>query len=505
MSSLQYTAISDIPNTIKELRYQFDSGLTKDIQFRKDQLQSLARFIDENLVGLQDALRQDLRKHEVESSAGEIIPIRNECEYMLKHLDRLVKPDYPAKHFKMFATDTTYVRKEPKGVVLVIGAWNYPVRLLLLPVVGAIAAGNCVVLKPSEVAEHTANFITTRLPDYLDKRAYTIINGAVQETTALLEQKFDHIFYTGNGAVGRIVMTAAAKQLTPVTLELGGKSPGFICSSADIELTAHRLLWGKYYNCGQTCIAPDYVLIPENKVEMLIDAFRKTVAEFFGEDPQASDSYGRIISASKFDRLKSMLNSVDSTKIVIGGQMDRADLYIAPTVVSPVDANDQVLMSEEIFGPILPVITVKDMDEAIRIVNSKEKPLTQYIFTNDDLELQHILNNTMSGGVLVNDTLMHLQETSLPFGGVGESGMGAYHGEKSFATFTHERSTMIRSAAMESLMKARYPPYDEKKLQILHMLVIGLPAGVTGKIKSVASVCSSMWEVLFSGNRQSKL
>ncbi|CDS12655.1 hypothetical protein LRAMOSA04841 [Lichtheimia ramosa] len=499
-SSLQYTAIHDIPNTVNEIRHQFENGLTKDIQFRKDQLQSLARFIDENLVGLQDALRQDLHKHQVESSVGEIIPIRNECDFMLKHLDRLVKPDYPAKQYKMFATDKTLVRKEPKGVVLVIGAWNYPVRLLLLPVVGAIAAGNCVVLKPSEIAEHTAHFITTRLPDYLDKRAYAIINGAVQETTVLLEQKFDHIFYTGNSAVGKIVMTAAAKQLTPVTLELGGKSPAIICSSADMELTAHRLLWGKYYNCGQTCIAPDYVLVLENKVDVLIDTFRKTLLEFFGKTPQDSNSYGRIINTSKFDRLKHMLDRVDSTKIVIGGQMDRADLFIAPTIVSPVDANDEVLMSEEIFGPILPVITVKNMDEAMRIVKSKEKPLTQYIFTNDDLELQHIMDNTISGSVLVNDTLMHLQETSLPFGGVGESGMGAYHGQKTFETFTHERSTMIRSTAMESLMKARYPPYDEGKLQICQMLVTGLPAGVTGKIKSVASVCSSIWEVMFSGS-----
>ncbi|KAI7885838.1 aldehyde dehydrogenase [Lichtheimia hyalospora FSU 10163] len=503
---LEYTPVKDIPSIVQSLHEQFESGLTKDLAYRKQQLKNMCRFIEENIEELQKVIYDDLHKHKLEAAIGEILAVSDECKYMIKNLNRLSKPKQTRKRYMINAADKTFVRKEPKGVTLVIGAWNYPVRLLLMPVVGAIAAGNCVILKPSEIAENTATYIARRLPDYLDRRAYVVVNGAVPETTALLEQKLDHIFYTGNGNVGRIVMAAASKNLTPVTLELGGKSPVVITPSAELETSARRILWGKFFNCGQTCIAPDYVLLPEDKVDDFLKVARKVLDEFFGDNACESESYGRIINTRQFDRLKNLLDNItEGSKIVIGGQVNRDQLYIAPTLVCPVAPNDAVLMQEELFGPVLPIVPVKDVDEAIAVINSKDKPLSLYIFSNKRAESNQIMNKTNSGGILVNDTLMHLQETSLPFGGVGPSGMGAYHGDKSFETFTHERATMVRSTAMESMMKVRYPPYDDDKMQVMTVMVGGMPAAATAKIKTVANVCSSVWHIFFSRNKTSKL
>ncbi|KAI7893262.1 Aldehyde/histidinol dehydrogenase [Mucor mucedo] len=393
----------------------------------------------------------------------------------------------------MNALDKCTVRKEPKGVVLVIGSWNYPVHLLLLPVVGAIAAGNCVAIKPSEVACHTAAIIGELIPQYLDPKTVSVVQGGVQETTTLLAEEFNHIFYTGNGAVGKIVMAAASKHLTPVTLELGGKSPAFIAPDANIEVAASRIMWGKYYNAGQTCVAPDYVLILKSQANQFIEACKKVLIERYGQNPQASDSYCRIISERRFDAVKSFIDNVDDSRIIVGGQTDKKDLYVAPTIVYPVASDETGLMQEEIFGPILPIVPVEDMDEAIRIVNSKNTPLTIYIFTE-------ILDKTQSGGVLVNDVLMHVQELGMPFGGVGASGMGSYHGPKSFETFSHERATMIKSSGLESLMVARYPPYNDSKLTLFTMLTIGLPETVTGKVKSVFQAIGAAHTVFFSSN-----
>ncbi|RCH78104.1 Aldehyde dehydrogenase, partial [Rhizopus stolonifer] len=308
-----YTPVEQIPVIVKNLRDQFDTGLTKDLEFRKQQLANLSRFCEEQKKTLCDALWKDLRKHEMECDVGEISSIIAECAFMIKNLDSFAKPTYTNKRFLMNTADKTFIRKEAKGVVLVIGAWNYPVNLLLMPVVGAIAAGNCIAIKPSEVSQHTAEVMATVLPKYLDPRAYHVITG---------ENRFDHIFYTGNGEVGTIVMTAAAKHLTPVTLELGGKSPAFVTEDADVNITAHRLLWGKYFNNGQTCVAPDYILCAKSKLEPLLEAFRKTVVEFYGTTPQKSNSYGRIVSTRQFDRLKGMLDACDPSTVVIGGDTD---------------------------------------------------------------------------------------------------------------------------------------------------------------------------------------
>ncbi|OBZ87681.1 Aldehyde dehydrogenase, dimeric NADP-preferring [Choanephora cucurbitarum] len=491
---LKYTEISAIPEIVEKLRTQFETGLTKDIKFRKQQLASLSRFCQENKTALCQALWKDLRKHAMECDVGEISPIIDECAFMIKNLDKFSKPTPTTKRFVMNAADKTYVRKEAKGVVLILGAWNYPINLLLMPVVGAIAAGNCVVIKPSEVSEHTAELMANLLPKYLDNRAYTVINGGVAENTALLESRFDHIFYTGNGNVGSIVMTAAAKHLTPVTLELGGKSPAFVTEDADVNITAHRLLWGKFFNNGQTCVAPDYVLVTKSKLEPLLEAFRKTLVEFYSSTPQKSESYGRIVNTRQFDRLKTMLDACDPSTIITGGESDRDDLFIAPTIVSPVDPYNHPLMQQEIFGPILPIIPIDNIDEGIKIVNSKPYPLALYVFASSKYNYDHILDRINSGGVLINDIIMHLQELSLPFGGIGPSGTGSYHGEKSFETFTHYRSTMVKDLMAEPVVACRYPPYNEEKADILGILVYGLPSGLGGKISTVSNVCGSLWK-----------
>ncbi|KAI8342788.1 Aldehyde/histidinol dehydrogenase [Chlamydoabsidia padenii] len=492
---LVYTPVKEIPSIVTSLRNTFNTGLTKDVAFRKQQLGQLLLFINDKHDDLMDALYNDLHKHRMECNIGELSGVIDECQYMIKNLDRLMKPVTTTKRFKMNAFDQTIIRKEAKGVVLVIGAWNYPVNLLLMPVVGAIAAGNCVLLKPSEVSSNTAAVISKYLPEYLDKRAYAFVNGGVEETTCALEQRFDHIFYTGNGAVGKIVMKAAANHLCPVTLELGGKSPAVIAPDADLDVTANRLIWGKFFNNGQTCVAPDYVLVLKDQQEKLIVAIRKTLLNFYTANPQKSDSYGRIVSTRQFDRLKGLLDHYDASHIAIGGQSDRDDLFIEPTILKSISYKDEHIMQQEIFGPILPLVPVDNMEEAIQIINDRDQPLAMYIFAKDPAIYNNILDKTNSGGVVVNDTLMHLQELSLPFGGVGASGMGSYHGEKSFDTFVHERSTMIKNLDFESALTTRYPPYTDDKNTMLSFLIYGLPA--SDKLKALLTVWSATWKMLF--------
>ncbi|ORZ08666.1 Aldehyde/histidinol dehydrogenase [Absidia repens] len=472
---LTYTAIKDIPGVVDSLRNTFNSGLTKDVDFRKQQLRQLLLFMNEKRDDLMEALFSDLHKHRMESNIGEISSIIDECQYMIKNLDRFTKPITTAKRFKMNALDKTIIRKEAKGVVLVIGQ---------------LATNACL-------SSNTAAVITKFLPDYIDKRAFSFVNGGVEETTTVLEQRFDHIFYTGNGVVGKIVMKAAANHLTPVTLELGGKSPAVVAPDADLDVTANRLVWGKFFNNGQTCVAPDYVLVSKDQQEKLIIAIRKTLLSYYTANPQNCDSYGRIISTRQFDRLKGLLDHYDSSQIAIGGKSDREDLFIEPTILKSISYKDEHIMQQEIFGPILPIIPVDHMEQAIQIINVRDQPLAMYIFAKSPAIYNNILDKTNSGGAVVNDTLMHLQELSLPFGGVGASGMGSYHGEKSFDTFVHERSTMIKSTGFESMLAARYPPYNDDKDTMLSFLVYGLPSTASSKFKALMTVWSAAWNILF--------
>jgi aldehyde dehydrogenase (NAD+) len=354
---------------------------------------------------------------------------------------------------------------QPLGVVCVIAPWNYPVQLLLIPAAGAIAAGNAVVMKPSEVSSETSRVLAKIVPLYFTDKAVAIVEGGVQETTELLKQKFDHIFYTGNGAVGRVVMRAAAENLTPVTLELGGKSPTIVDASANIAVAARRIAWAKYVNAGQTCVAPDYVLAHKSIANELVEAIRTSITEFYGEDPHASKDYSRVISPKHFSRLTSLISS---GKVAIGGQSEQAERYIAPTVLVDVDQNSAV-MQEEIFGPILPVLEVGSIDEAIGFVNSRPHPLALYVFAQNNSVNEKVVAETTSGGVTVNGTIMHMTGPYLPFGGIGESGMGAYHGQSGVDVFQHLKPVLKRSTMLDAPLA--YPPYTKRKFSILKKFI----------------------------------
>jgi aldehyde dehydrogenase (NAD+) len=337
--------------------------------------------------------------------------------------------------------------------VLIISPWNYPIGLLLSPAAGAIAAGNAVVLKPSEVTPHVSAALAKWIPEYMDPEAIALVEGGVDETTALLEQRFDHILYTGNGRVARVVMEAAAKHLTPVTLELGGKSPCIVHEDADIEVAARRIAWGKFVNAGQTCIAPDYVLVHESQEEALVTALEKSVRDFYGDEPKDTPHYARIVNHRHHERLSTLMK--DGTP-AFGGELDGEQCYVAPTVLRGADDESSV-MQEEIFGPILPIRTIRSIDEAVDFVNAREKPLALYLFTNDPKVEDDVLARTSSGGACVNGTLMHIMDSRMPFGGVGPSGTGAYHGRHTFETFSHRKSVLTRGTRFDP--KLMYPPY----------------------------------------------
>lgn len=464
--SLEVTPAERILDIVEAVNAGFRSGKTKELEFRKRQLLGIIDMMKENQEQLVKAVHEDMRKPHEETIGTEIAILINEAAYLYDNLEELARTTTFWPDLANALDGKLMVRKEPKGTVLIIGAWNYPIQLILLPLCGAIAAGCTVVLKPSEISAHTAQLISQLLPKYLDPECYACINGGVRETTALLSQKWAHIFYTGNGTVGRIVMSAAAKHLVPTTLELGGKSPAIISDNSDIEVVASRILWTKVLNAGQTCVAVDYILCSEAVKEKLLVVFKKKIDEWYQGNVKNSSDYTRIVNQRHFSRLVGMLKST-SGKIAIGGDYDESDLYISPTVVVNPDELDNLLV-DEIFGPILPIRTVANLEEAVQWVNSRDHPLALYIFSKKSSEYEYVLENTMSGGVLVNDAILHLTCMNLPFGGVGESGMGSYHGKKSFEAFTHERSVLVKGQRMEFLNRIlRYPPYSRRKMNML--------------------------------------
>ncbi|MFR9793677.1 aldehyde dehydrogenase family protein [Streptomyces sp. MB22_4] len=429
----------DAAALVGRLRATFRTGRTKPLAWRREQLSRLRALLTENGEDIAAALHADLRKSRAEADAMEIGSTVAEIDHCLEHLADWLRPRPAAVPAGRFPAGTTARSQyEPLGVALVISAWNYPVNLLLVPVVGALAAGNAVVAKPSELSPATSALMARLLPRYLDDDAVAVVEGGVPETTALLAQSFDHVFYTGNGAVGRIVMKAAAEHLTPVTLELGGKSPVFVDRDADVAVTAARLARTKFANAGQTCVAPDYVLTDPDTARALEAALPAAIARLFGDDPQSSELYGRIVNERHFDRLAALL---DSGRTVVGGTHDRADRYIAPTVLAEVEP-DAPVMREEIFGPVLPILTVDGLDEAIAFINERDKPLALYAFTANDTTRERLAAETSSGALNFGLPISHLSVPELPFGGVGPSGMGNYHGRHSIATFSHHRAVL---------------------------------------------------------------
>ncbi|MER6290142.1 aldehyde dehydrogenase family protein [Streptomyces sviceus] len=418
---------------VGRLRATFNTGVTRPLDWRVSQLQRLRALLVENEQELIEALWADLRKNAAEAKTQEIDFTVADIDEALANLEDWLRPrpvEVPA-HFG--PTTTAYTTYDPLGVVLVIAPWNFPLHLLIDPIIGALAAGNTVVAKPSEMSVHTSAVASRLLREYFDADVLTVVEGGAEETTALLAQRFDHIFYTGNGTVGRIVMAAAAKNLTPVTLELGGKSPVFVAPDADVDETAKRLVGAKFGNAGQQCIAPDYVLADPATAAALVPALRAAVEAQFSTTPQTSAAFGRIINERHFDRLTRLL---DSGQVAVGGRHDREDLYIAPTVLTDVDPASPV-MQEEIFGPVLAVVEVADLDAAIAFINERDKPLALYAFTTSEAIKSRLVNETSSGGVAWGQPVMQLLMPGLPFGGVGESGMGRYHGRYSLETFSH--------------------------------------------------------------------
>ena len=449
---------------VSSLRAYFESGATKSLAWRLSQLEALEHFFMEREQDILEALRQDLGKPATEAFLSEIGVGLAELRYTRKKLSSWMRPER-VRTSTAAVPGRSYIYKEPLGVTLIIGAWNYPMQLVAIPAIGALAAGNCVVLKPSEVAPNVAALMSHWIPKYLDPQAVQVVEGGVPETTSLLRQRWDHIFYTGNGTVGRIVMEAAAKHLTPVTLELGGKSPCIVDESTDLDLTAKRIVYGKFFNAGQTCVAPDYVLVHERVHDALVNRMSAAIREFYGDDPKVSPDFARIVNERHHARLTRLLRDAD---IVTGGESDLNARYIAPTILKGVRTDDAV-MQEEIFGPILPVISVPSVDAAIAFVNDRPKPLALYVFARDTGVQERVIAGTSAGGTTVNHVFLHYAVHELPFGGVGESGMGAYHGRRSFDTFTHRRAVLKKPLFPDPPLL--FPPYSAKKLRWIKRLL----------------------------------
>jgi aldehyde dehydrogenase (NAD+) len=452
-----------LPGTLARLRQAFDSGKTRPIEWRLAQLAEVERMMREHEADFAEALRLDLGKCLFEAVLTEMSFVEAEAKYARKNLAEWMRPQR-VRTPMMVQPGRSYIQPEPKGVVLIIAPWNYPLSMVMAPLVGAVAAGNCVVMKPSEITAHTSAALAAILPRYLDSDAFEVVEGGVPETTELLDQRFDHILYTGNERVARVVMTAAAKHLTPVTLELGGKSPCLIDKSADLEVAASRVAWAKFINAGQTCVAPDHVLVHRGVSAQFVDILARKIREFYGDDPSQSPDFCRIASERHTARFAALL---EGQQIHTGGRVDVANRYVEPTIVLD-PAPDSALMHEEIFGPVLPVITVDEMHHAIKHVADRAKPLALYLFTKSKALEEAVLERLSAGSVCINDAVIFMVSPELPFGGIGNSGMGRYTGWYGFETFSHLKPVMKRSFRFDAPM--RYPPYTETKAKLMKMV-----------------------------------
>ena len=453
----------DFSDLLSKHQQFFNSNSTRDLEWRKQQLQQIKRLVNDNEQAFIDALASDLGKPAQEAWITEVSYVTGDVDHVCKRLSAWAKKRRVATPI-VAQPGRSYIQPEPQGTVLIIGAWNYPMQLILAPLVAVIAAGNCAIVKPSELAPATSTLLAKLIPQYLDSQAVSVVEGAVEETSALLSLPFNHIMYTGNGQVARIVMTAAAKHLTPVTLELGGKSPVYVDKSTDITITAQRIAWGKWMNAGQTCIAPDYIITTADMVTPLVDALKQQIEKMFGKDPKQSKSYGRIVNTRHAQRIAQYLTDID---VEIGGDVDIENRYIAPTIVlnPPLDG---ALMTDEIFGAILPIITIDNFDDAKRFVKERDKPLSSYIFSKNKEQCQTWVNEISSGSQCINDVIMFNAVPELPFGGIGPSGMGQYSGKAGFDNFSHLKSVLARPFVKD--LPVRFAPYSKMKFKFLRWI-----------------------------------
>ena len=435
----------------------FNTHKTKNLKFRKQQLKLLSKNIKNHENELLDALYKDLGKSKVEAYATEIGMLLKSIKLMRKELKNWSKTKQTDTPLYLFPTKS-YIKKEPYGTVLIIGPFNYPVQLVFEPLIGAIAAGNTAIVKPSELTPHVAIVIKDIIEDTFDEAYVSVVEGGIEETQTLLSLPFDYMFFTGSEKVGKIVYEAAARKLIPVTLELGGKSPVIVDDTANIKVASERISFGKFTNAGQTCVAPDYILVQRKVKNDLIKALKKTITEFYGENIEKSPDFGRIVNQKHFNRLNDLIQ-IHKDNVVFGGNSSKEDLYIEPTLLYNI-TNDNKIMKEEIFGPILPIITYDNFDEVLEIIQSKSKPLSLYLFSEDENMTHRVVEELSFGGGAINDTLMHLANPNLPFGGVGSSGIGQYHGKYSFDTFSHMKSYTFKSTRLESSLF--FPPYKGK-------------------------------------------
>jgi aldehyde dehydrogenase (NAD+) len=449
---------------LEQLRKVVDAGIARPFLWRRAQLDGLLRFVRDHETAMLDALKADLGRCPAEARLADITMVCSEIGWMRRHLRKWLRPRFV--HTPLAARPgRCWIEQEPFGLALILGTWNYPFQQILIPLAGALAAGNAAVIKLSEVAPRSASLMLAHLEHYVDPEAVVVIDGGTETAARLLEFRFDKIFFTGQSRVGRLVMAAAAVNLTPVTLELGGKNPALVAPDCPLEAAARRIAWGRFMNAGQICVAPDYVLAPEPLRLPLIAAIERAITRFYGPDPQGSESYGRIVNQRHFERLAALMRE---GRIAIGGQMDAAGLYIAPTVLTDLPRHAAVL-EEEIFGPILPVVGYQEMEQALAFIRDRPKPLALYLFTRNRRLQEQVIRGISSGSVVVNDVLVNQIVPGLPFGGVGQSGMGAFHGRYTLDAFSHAKAVVRRSFRAD--LNLRYPPFTATKDRLLQWLL----------------------------------
>lgn len=446
--------MNEITIAVKKQQDYFKTNETLDVSFRKKQLNRLFDIVKKHEEDIVTALKTDLNKSEFEAYATEIGMVYEELKFMIKNIHSFSKTRHkktPIMHFP----SRSYQYQDPYGCVLIMAPWNYPFQLTIGPLIGAIAAGNCVMIKPSDEAGATSRLIHTMLSEFNDGHI-CVIEGGLAVNQMLLEEKFDYIFFTGSSTVGKLVMEKASKHLTPITLELGGKSPCIVDETANLNLSAKRIVWGKLMNAGQTCVAPDYILVHETVKEEFLLLIEKYIHVFYGKTPQENPEYPKIINQRHFNRLTALINDSDH---VIGGDINEATLQIAPAIIDSCDW-DSPVMRDELFGPILPILSFNHIDDVITQINQRQKPLALYYFTTSKNNEDNVLRHITFGGGCINDTIVHLANSNLSFGGVGESGMGSYHGKESFYTFSHTKSVLKKSLLFD--LNVRYAPYKNK-------------------------------------------